>query len=539
MLPAYALSSLCAVVVLLVLATISIVGGARDRVRITFTLFLLSWAALSLARLRLQTVGLYLPMGPGSDRLVAGLVGRWAHVPPAFAFVTAFFALIHVLAVTGTDRRLGDRVGPVRLREYLLLFAGFCVAGVLVSLGTDLVVNGVVVQPPFGRALDCAVSAPLVALPVALLSLLWVPIFLRQQRTAENRDRQTLLRHHFVGMSALQVAVVLFVGARLNVPLFTVGFDAFVLVAVYLHVAIQLYQQRFAAGQLRSLEHVIGERTLELSRAQARLVQAERMASLGPLVGGVAHEVNAPLGVVRSMHDTRSRAVEKLTNRLTELLGEDSASDTSFLRARAVILHGDRVIRDGLDRIDHLVARLLSLAKPDPTELQPADLHAGIEETLALMNTRLERIRLVRRYAPLPQVTCVARQINQVFFNLLTNAIEAIEGEGTIGIVTELGDNNTVVVCIADDGVGISPEHQDQVFEPTFTTKGRGTTGLGLPISYQIVHEHGGEMAIESGVGEGTTVRVTLPIEARLIVRSGSSHGPLAPSKPRDGRRPD
>lgn len=153
-----------------------------------------------------------------------------------------------------------------------------------------------------------------------------------------------------------------------------------------------------------------------------------------------------------------------------------------------------------------------------------------IEETLALMNTQLSQVELLKRYCPPFDITCVPRQFNQVLFNVLSNSVEAMKGTGKLGIFTEK-DGDYAVIRVVDDGCGIQPEHVAKVFDPGFTTKGTGVgTGLGLAISYQILHEHGGDISVESAPSVGTKVKLRLPIEGRLIVRSGSS--PVASASP-------
>ncbi len=535
MLPDFALSSILAAVAILALGVISLAVGLRDRVRVAFALFCFAWSALAFSASRFQlvdsriteacwrTVGgpeLQVASAPVSEATL-----RWGHVPPAFAFVTGFFAMLYVLVLTGKDVALLERIGPIRIRDYVLVFAGVSVTGAILALGTDLVVEGASFHPNAGYTLEFAWTAPLVQLPYGLLTVAWWFLLVRGIRETTDRTRRSFLVQNLVGFVLIQLSAGVFavVLPQLGVPTTVLAFDAFAVLAFYFYAIIVRYQHRQIEDAAMDLERKVAERTADLTRAQLRLVQSEKMASLGALVAGVAHEVNTPLGVVRSMHDTRSRAVDKIMKRVAELTGEDSASDKTIQRSRAVVSQGDQVIRDGIDRIDQVVSRLRSFAKLDQSELQSMDVHVGLDDTLDLMNTRLQRIEVFRRYGEVPRITCVARQINQVFFNVLSNAIEAIEGEGRIAVVTER-DGNRILIRVTDDGAGIAAEHLDRIFDPGFTTKGPVGTGLGLAICYQIVHEHGGEISVESCPGVGTKVKIVLPIEARLIVRSvGSS----------------
>jgi len=535
MLPDFAVSSILAAVAILALGISSLAVGLRDRVRVSFALFCFAWSALAFSGSRFQLVDartveacwrmvggpdLQLTTAPVSEATL-----RWGHVPPAFAYVTGFFAMLYVLVLTGKDERLLERIGPIRIRDYVLLFAGVAVTGAILSLGTDLVVEGATFDPTTGYAIEFAWTAPFVQIPYGLLTVVWWALLARSIRETTDRTRRTFLIQNFVGFVLLQFSAGVLVVAlpQFGVPTTVLSFDAFALIAFYFYAIIVRYQHRQIQDAAAQLERRVAERTADLTRAQVRLIQSEKMASLGALVAGVAHEVNTPLGAVRSMHDTRSRAVDKIMKRVAELMGEESISDKTILRSRSVVLQGDQVIRDGIDRIDQVVSRLRSFAKLDQSELQAMDVHVGLDDTLALMNTRLEQIEVFRRYGEVPRITCVARQINQVFFNVLSNAIEAIDGVGRIAVATQT-DGDRVLVRITDDGAGIAPEHLDKIFDPGFTTKGPVGTGLGLAICYQIVHEHGGEISVESCPGVGTKVKIALPIEARLIVRSvGSS----------------
>ncbi len=154
-----------------------------------------------------------------------------------------------------------------------------------------------------------------------------------------------------------------------------------------------------------------------------------------------------------------------------------------------------------------------TFGRPDRSEIDRVDLHESLESTLQLLSHQLtEGIRVEKELGELPLVECYPHQVNQVFMNLLVNAVHALSGEGTITVRTRAADEG-VVVEVEDTGVGIAEEHQKRIFEPGFTTKGeRVGMGLGLLISSQIVERHGGEIGVESTVGEGTTFRVRLPL---------------------------
>jgi signal transduction histidine kinase len=251
----------------------------------------------------------------------------------------------------------------------------------------------------------------------------------------------------------------------------------------------------------------------DLKRTQAKLVQSEKMASLGQLVAGVAHEINTPVGAIHSVRDSLAKAVEKMKAELSkqqpELLEEPAVK-----RSLTVLNDGLRVIETGSSRVTSIVKRLKTFARLDEAELQLADLHAGIEDTLVLIQHELKKgIEVERDFGEIPKISCYPGALNQVFLNLLVNAAQAIADKGKITIQTR-AEGSHVVLRFTDTGSGIAPEIVKRIFDPGFTTKGVGVgTGLGLSICYRIVSEHHGEISVESEAGRGSTFTVRLPIE--------------------------
>jgi PAS domain S-box-containing protein len=251
----------------------------------------------------------------------------------------------------------------------------------------------------------------------------------------------------------------------------------------------------------------------QLVDAHAQLVQAEKMASLGNLVAGIAHEINTPVGAIHSMHDTLVRAVEKLTEAIEQDFPESYHEHRGLQRALQIIQDSNRVIESGTTRVTTIVKSLRNFARLDEVELVQVDLHEGLEDTLTIVNHDIKnRIEVVKNYGDIPRVFCYPSRLNQVFLNILNNARQAIDGKGTISITTsQVGEE--VHVEIGDSGTGIAPEHLEKIFEPTFTTKIAGEgTGLGLSICRQIVEEHKGRIEVESEVGQGTMFRVVIPL---------------------------
>ena len=251
------------------------------------------------------------------------------------------------------------------------------------------------------------------------------------------------------------------------------------------------------------LEAKVDERTRELRDKQAQLVQSEKMAALGNLVAGVAHEINTPIGALKSNNDLFIRSLAKLR--------DDNADHGKILDSIDSL---NNVNREALDRIVKIVNSLRKFARLDAAEQDTVDIHEGLDSTLTLVNHQLKnRITVHRDYGKLPAIKCFPNQLNQVFMNILVNAAQAIEGQGEIRIATSLRDGSAVIE-ISDSGKGIAPENMERIFDPGFTTKGSGVgTGLGLSIVYQIIRDaHHGDIEVESEVGEGTTFRILLPI---------------------------
>jgi len=262
------------------------------------------------------------------------------------------------------------------------------------------------------------------------------------------------------------------------------------------------------------LEREVEARTRDLRDSQTQLVQQEKMAALGKLVAGIAHEMNTPIGTITSNADTLRRSLEKLRGIIGSKEVPESVRKLRGLKQVQTVLEDiARINQLASERIIGIVSSLRNFARLDEAELKMADLHEGLESTLTLVHHELKnRIQVVKEHGDIPSISCHPNQINQVFMNLLVNASQAVRGEGTITIKT-FREGDTVNVQFSDTGAGIPPENLPRIFDPGFTTKGVGVgTGLGLSICFKIAQDHGGRIDVESTVGEGSTFTVQLPI---------------------------
>ncbi len=310
-------------------------------------------------------------------------------------------------------------------------------------------------------------------------------------------------------------------------------------VGVQLGVALQ---QAELLEKTQQQKAEITQALQELQQTQSQLIQSEKMAGLGQLVAGIAHEINNPISFIYGNITYVTEHTENLL-KLLDLYQQAYPQPTPEIQHQSTLIDLDFIADDlpkiltsmniGADRIRQLVLSLRTFSRLDEAEMKPVDLHEGIDSTILILQHRLESknnelaIEIFKEYGDLPPVFCYAAQMNQVFMNILNNAIDALENtvkpsniteNPQIRICTAVKDSTHVHIRITDNGSGISASMRSRIFEPFFTTKEPGQgTGLGLSVSYQIIVEkHGGQIKCISAPGQGCEFSIEIPIHPRF-----------------------
>ncbi|MEA5617001.1 ATP-binding protein [Cronbergia sp. UHCC 0137] len=330
-----------------------------------------------------------------------------------------------------------------------------------------------------------------------------------------------------------------------------------VLTQMELRINLVKLQQNISQRQQIEEELRLGNKNLlrilqKLRQTQTQLIQAEKMSSLGHLVAGIAHEINNPINFIHGNLKHLNRSVKELLELISlyqqvypnldpEIQKKAEAIDLSFLIEDLPNILASMDI--GTSRIQQIVISLRNFSQLDEGEKKAVNIHTGIDSTLLILQHRLEElpnrrgIEVIKKYGNLPLVDCYPGQLNQVFMNILSNAIDALEDKlfqqakenikPTIKIITEYLNSGYVVVRITDNGLGIPENISSHIFNPFFTTKSVGKgTGLGLSISYQIVVEkHGGVLKFATNEGEGTEFWIQIPCAKKVVEGSGQGMG--------------
>ncbi len=297
----------------------------------------------------------------------------------------------------------------------------------------------------------------------------------------------------------------------------------------------KLIERRWFVSHLQQANEEVAEQNkhledlvVQLKNAQDQMLQSEKLASIGQLAAGVAHEINNPIGYVGSNISNLKTYVEDLfsiidayENHETELSESTKAEmaklkkqmDLEFLKEDLEALINESI--EGVKRVKTIVLDLRNFSRTGEVDWQEEDIHQCLDSTLNIAANEIKyKAEVVKKYGNIPKVECVSARLNQVFMNLLVNAAHAISETGTITIETGMESANRIYIKISDTGSGIDEENMKKIFDPFFTTKeiGKGT-GLGLSISYGIIEKHKGEISVQSQLGQGTTFTICLPVK--------------------------
>jgi two-component system NtrC family sensor kinase len=301
----------------------------------------------------------------------------------------------------------------------------------------------------------------------------------------------------------------------------------------YIAVVEDISERKLIEEALRKSHEELAKAYDELKSAQVRVLHQEKMASIGQLAAGVAHEINNPIGFISSNLNSLRRYTDKIAafsrmqlaalenisgngdSQIKEILDEIREQKKSIKFDYIVDDLGNIIDEslDGANRVRGIVRDLKSFSRSDESEFKMADINAGIESTINIVWNELKyKATLEKEFGDIPPTKCNIGQLNQVFMNILVNASHAIPTQGTITVKTRSADGN-IYVAIADTGTGIPAETLGKIFDPFFTTKevGKGT-GLGLSIAYDIIKKHKGEIKVDSEVGKGTSFTISIPI---------------------------
>ena len=505
--PGYAVTSFAAFIIIFAMGLITLCSGRKERINVTFAIFCFTWSIIAVLMFRMQI------------SLSSAEAQKIAHFIPAMVMFTGLAVVHYILALTGYYRDLDKKVILFRLKTFLRLYLAVISVTSLIVIFTGLIIDRVVFHPLTGYSLIVKPYTSLIMLPFAFLEVIAYLILLKGIRSADEKPYRNFIINNFIGLILIKIAAIVFVILlpRFGVYVSAMAFDIFALLGFYFFAIMMRYQRLQIEAMNVNLELKVEERSRDLTTAHTKLVHSEKMAALGGFIAGATHEINNPVGAAQSMHDTLMRGFRMIRKRLDEILPEGPDEDEVLKKAAGMIDKADKVINSSNTRIEEILSRMRSFAMLDQADIQTVDVHDGIEDTLNLLSTRFEEnnILIVKGYSIIPKITCNLRQINQVFLNVFTNAVEAIEKDGIITVLTGI-DENFNWIRISDTGCGIPEENLQKIFDPGFTTHTMGIgTGLGLAISYQIIQDHGGRIEVMSQPGEETTFTIYLPINGK------------------------
>ena len=513
----YAVPMLISGILCALLAVITWLFRRRERINRVFSLFTLALA--------LDAFAFFLWFQFGSVENI----DTWMRITFTAGFVVPTGLIFFFFAFTGYDKRRDARVLGIKARHFQISTLLFILVCTVLAQFTELIID---ISDTPEHIWDVKFG-PVGVFMFPLFAVIFIYLFsmaFKSYRTTENKPQKRFILLLTVG--TFMWLLFGYVGA-LIFPVESqiwsaVSYLGTAMMAVFYFVAIVNYQSDKVHEFNLNLERKVEDRTRELKQKnseledtldtlkqmQQQVIVQGKMASLGQLVAGLTHEFNTPIGAIRSMKNTKSKALVRLQTTLEHMTSDTTGEDDEIRNVMETILKADQLIDQGTERLHEIMINLKNFTRLDEAETTVADIHESLDSVLALIrHDLLTNIEVAREYGEIPPFVCQPRKLNQVFLNLLKNACQAIEDKGRITITTGLKDS-MVHVAIRDTGRGIKEEDLESIFDPGFTTKSSVVrTSLGLSICYQIVQEHRGKITVESQPGEGSVFTVILPAE--------------------------
>ncbi len=457
-------------------------------------------------------------------------IHTWMRLTFSAGFIVPAGLILFFLAFTGYDKNLSAKIMGIRVKHFLIVTLTFIFITALLSQFTDLV-NKIPENP---QHIWDTPAGPLGILMLPIFALIFLYLFTmayKSYRKAESLAQQRFILILIIGTSLWILfgyvgALAFPVGSKTWSAISYLGTG---IMAVFYFVAIVNFQSDKVHALNIGLEEKVAERTRELSEKnieledafnqlkemQKQIIVQEKMASLGQLVAGLTHEFNTPIGAMRSMQSTKSKALKRLEKTLADGHSANSADSREINKMMKVISDADQLIDEGTGRLHGIIENLKNFVRLDESETVKADIHDGIESVLSLLESDiLKGIQVTRNYGVVPEILSQPRKLNQVYLNIIKNAAQATTGKNGRITVTTVLQENSIHISIRDNGKGIEQKDLTAIFEPGFTTKNAIVRArLGLAISLQIVQEHQGSIQVDSEPGKGSVFTIILPVE--------------------------
>jgi len=515
----YSLPSLISTILLIALGFILLLHNRKEKINLLFSALMFVSALSNMS-------AFFFHLSTNEETALF-----WTKIPYIFVIPSGSVGLYYVLVLTGLDKRRGEKLFaiPVKLHFWTTLFLNIFLVGLLIL--TDSIVSGVEFNSVTGFEHTYGELFVITIIYFVYVGIVDIFLMVRSYRRSIHWLEKLRLQYNLTGF------LIIFVGGvilALYLPLKGIPSHSFTFVPFTLAAFIFYYALlRYHIGQIQelneNLEQKVEERTKELSHTldelkstQGHLVQSEKMAALGKLTAGIAHEVNNPIGAVTSAADVANRCVIKIKETIeNSKTVEEMINNDSINKSFKVLGDSNKIIIAASDRMAHLVNSLKNFTRIDEAEYQKANIHDGIESTLTLMQHEIkEGIKVEKQLSDLPLIYCNPSELNQVFMTLLTNAVQALGNKGTVTIKTSMEGEN-IIIIVSDTGRGMSPEHIENMFDLSFTVKGaRIGIGMGLSSAYNIIQKHEGEIKVESEVGEGSTFTIILPRDLKKTLET-------------------